>query len=660
MCASAAVVALCSLVWAASAAVPAASADTPPATDVLLIFDTTGSMTGALSAAKAEIESSMQRIDGDLPSVNYAVAQVRDYASLYGDPGDSPWQVNQPMTGDRASILSAVDALQAEGGGTAPESYARALWEARSDGAVGWRPGAKRVVVLVGDSYPHDNDLDEGIASSDWIVGAPWDTGADPGPDEALGTPDDLDWQSVLTQLGADDMPLMFLFYKGTEALLPYWQSWTGTTGGLVERAGSGQFPADLVYLVERGAGLPPCLDAEDSPPCAEVPPDQARTWKGTRKDVPVDSAAADRLPFQLRVTGTLAASGELLESAAATLSSDPGSTLKVTGPDVPPATLALGTGRLDPPDGFTSSPPSLALGLAWPASPANRGASLPLFTLTSNSDYRRTFAHIQVGTTLNGSLTTSVGSVVAWADAHRWLGRTGRGATLAWWLAQNGNRVPSAYGTPLQFDDLAPLLREFVVRAGQLAGSLNIKHSATRAPGLKASVLSSGRGLRRTMPAWKAQVPPQPIPAGVDAAGLRQELGVLPAARRDLRRGSWRPLRVLASRASASLLAMPLPSQQRPLWLSARRVRPGRTLTVLASGLRGARNLGVTIVGPGYSAEGRLKARAGSAAAKLILPRALSPGNYWVGVLDFSRLDRPGGTVRVASGRFAVTRRGR
>src|SRR3954469_6527088 len=157
-------------------------------------------------------------------------------------------------------------------------------------------------------------------------------------------------------------------------------------------------------------------------------------------------------------------------------------------------------------------------------------------------------------------------------------------------------------------------------------------------------------------MPAWRSQVPVQPVPGGVDAAGLRQGLAVLPAVRRDLRRGSWRPLRALASRASASLLAMPLPSQEQPLWMSARRVRGGRSLTVLASGLRGARHVGVTIVGPGYSSEGVAKARAGSAAAKLVLPKTLPAGRYWVGVLDFSRLDR-GGPVRIASGRFALTR---
>src|SRR4051812_1802621 len=511
--ASAITLAVCSFALVAAVAAPAASADAPPATDVLLIFDTTGSMSGALTSAKAEIESAMQQIDADLPNVQYALAQVRDYPTLSGDTGDNPWQLDQNMTDDRASIVSAVEALQSHGGGSAPESYARALWEADSGGTVSWRPGAKRVVVLVGDSYPHDDDLDQGIASSDWVVGAPWDTGADPGPDETLGPSDDLDWQSVLAQLGAHDMPLMFLFYNGTTALSPYWQSWTGATGGLMERAGSGQLPNDLVYLVERGAGLPPCLDPNDSPPCAEVPSDQARTWKGTRKNVPVDTAAADRVPFQMRVTGTLTASGDLLKSTTAAVHADPANTLELGGPDLPTAKFGLSSGHFDLPGGATSAPASLSLELAWPASATNRGASLPLYSLRSHTDYQRTFAHIGVDAALDGTLNTSVGAIAAWASAHDWLGRSGRGAALAWWLTQNGNRVPTAYGTPLRFDALTPLLRDFVVRAVQLAGELKIKPTATRAPGLKASVLSSGRGLRHTMPAWRSQVPVQPVP---------------------------------------------------------------------------------------------------------------------------------------------------
>lgn len=636
---------------------PAAHADAPAATDVLLILDTTASMDTALAAAKTEIESSIDQINSDLPNVHYALAQVRDYESVYGEPGDSPWQLVQPMTDDSASIVSAVGGLHASGGGTAPESYARALWEGRLGGSVGWRPEAKHVIVLVGDAFPHDDDLDEGIATTDWIVGAPWDTGIDPGPDEVVGTSDDLDWQAVLAQLAADDTPLMFLFYRGTDPMLPYWNSWTAATGGLMENGGSGQLPTDLVYLVERGAGLPPCIDPTDSPPCAEAPHDHTTNWKGKRGSVELDRAAADRVPFQLRVTGAIDATADLLDPTTATLSTDPNRTLEIAGPLAPTATYGLATGRFDNAPGASSSPPSLTLGLAWPESATDRGAALPLFTIASHTAYQRTFAHVQFDATVQGSLTTSVGVMATWADTHRWLGRVGRGSALSWWLAQYANRVPSAWGTPLQFDALTPMLRAFIARARELAGNVTPPRPAAKPPGLRASVLSRGRRLRRSMPAWHADVPAQFASSPSDGAGLRRELAVTPAGRKALRHGSWRRVSALASRASASLLGMPLASRQQPLWVSAKRVRAGHAVTVLASGLRGARELGVTIVGPAYSAEGRLRARAGTAAATLLLPADLPAGRYWVGVLDFSRLDRSSGPVRIASTGISVKR---
>jgi hypothetical protein len=643
------------MLFACGAGAPAANADAPAATDVLLILDTTASMETALAAAKAEIETSVNQINSDLPNVHYAVAQVRDYQNVYGEPGDTPWELVQPMTDDTASVVNAVGGLHASGGGTAPESYARALWEGRLGGSVGWRPQAKHVIVLVGDAFPHDDDLDQGIPSADWIVGSPWNTGTDPGPDETVGTPDDLDWQTVLSQLASDETPLMFLFYRGTDPMLPYWDSWTAATGGLMENGGSGQLPTDLVYLVERGAGLPPCIDPSDSPPCAEAPHDHTTNWKGKRGSVELDRAAADRVPFQVRVTGAVDATADLLDPTTATLSTDPNRTLEIAGPLAPTATFALATGRFGDAPGVSSSPPSMTMNLAWPDSATDRGAALSLYTLASHSSYSRNFAHVQLDATVQGSLSTSVGVMATWAETHRWLGRVGRGSALAWWLTQYANRVPSGWGTPLQFDALTPMLRGFIARARELAGNIKPQRPAAKAPALRASVLSRGRRLGRSMPAWRANVPAQFASSPSDGAGLRRELGVMPAGRKALRHGSWRRVRALASRASASLLGMPLASRQQPLWVSARRVRAGHPVTVLASGLRGARELGVTIVGPAYSAEARLRARAGTAAATLLLPPDLPAGRYWVGVLDFSRLDAASGPVRIASTAISV-----
>jgi hypothetical protein len=223
-------------------------------TDVTIVFDATGSMSDALGEAESQISDVIGQIDSRYSDVQYAVASVRDYAGLYGDEGDEPWTLLQPMTSDRNAIAGAIGGLVAQGGGDEPEAYGRALYEADHDPAIGYRPGAKRLVVLVADSVPHDNDLNQGIDPSVQTQGSPFDTGVDPGPDGIVGTSDDIDWQSELSALKADGLPLYFVLFKGDASLLPYWQTWAGVTGGSASDSSSGQLGNSLVTAISAGA----------------------------------------------------------------------------------------------------------------------------------------------------------------------------------------------------------------------------------------------------------------------------------------------------------------------------------------------------------------------------------------------------------------------
>src|SRR4051812_47405411 len=100
------------------------------ATDVVIVFDTTGSMRDALDEAKDQVNDVIAEVDRRFGDVRYAVASVRDYGSSYGSSGDRPWQLQQPLTDNRALVASAIDGLSARGGGDDPESYGRALREA--------------------------------------------------------------------------------------------------------------------------------------------------------------------------------------------------------------------------------------------------------------------------------------------------------------------------------------------------------------------------------------------------------------------------------------------------------------------------------------------------------------------------------------------------
>jgi hypothetical protein len=244
----------------------AASAMTPPQTDVMFVFDTSGSMSGALEEAKTEISEVMASIGGSLPDVHFGLAEVRDYGGSIYDPesSDEPWRLDVPLTSNVSAVSNAISGLSAEGGGDGPEAYGRALWETDTNPSVGWRPEASHVIVLVADNVPHDDNLDEGIPESDWVEPEPWDTGEElPGtwgiPDTVWAPGDNLDFQSVLAQLKSDGKPLEMVSYHDTsENYLAYWEHWASLSGGQALEASSGELSGRLTTLAEEGARTAP------------------------------------------------------------------------------------------------------------------------------------------------------------------------------------------------------------------------------------------------------------------------------------------------------------------------------------------------------------------------------------------------------------------
>jgi von Willebrand factor type A domain len=248
-----------------------AAAETPAHTDVMLVFDTSGSMEGQLEEAKQEIQEVIAHVNATLPDVQYGVAEVKDYAKAYGNgPEEIPWKLDQALTSNAASISTAIAPLKAFGGGDGPEAYGRALWETDTNPNIGWRAGARHIIILIADNVPHDNNLDEGIPESQWAEEgkpAPWNTGEElPGtqniPGSVWGPGVSTDFQTTLGQLNADGKTLGMVDFRGTESgYLPYWEYWAGLTGGQALVGGSKELASKVTTLIETRATttLPSC-----------------------------------------------------------------------------------------------------------------------------------------------------------------------------------------------------------------------------------------------------------------------------------------------------------------------------------------------------------------------------------------------------------------
>jgi hypothetical protein len=268
--------ALCALL-AVSCTVMAskASAAAPPSsTDVMFVFDTSGSMGSELEEAKEKIQSVMSALSATLPNVAFGVSRVEDVPDWDGGPeflGTQPsesefeanpekaWQLGQPISTDQSASTTAINNLTIDDGGDLPESYGRALYEADTNPSVGWRPGARHEIVLIADNVPHGENLDEGLPESEWIAN-PFDTGKEapakagiPGSLWAPGT--DLQIVPVAKQLAADGKPLEEVeFFGGETGYLHYWEYWAGLSGGTALEGTSGELASRLTTLIEGGA----------------------------------------------------------------------------------------------------------------------------------------------------------------------------------------------------------------------------------------------------------------------------------------------------------------------------------------------------------------------------------------------------------------------
>lgn len=240
--------------------------------DVLFAIDLTGSMGQEREQLQAVMQDVIDRLRGLVPDVAFGLASYRDYftsgggfepctynAGQYGGIGDWPWRVEQAVTTDRALMQAAVEALpSAAGGGDGPESCTRMMLEAAEDPAVGWRSGARRLLVSLSDAVPHDCNLLACLGGS----GTPF--GIDLGRDGLPATGDEIAVLDAVDALVRESVTLLHLDSSGGggldgRSLQEIWNCWAQRTDGeAVALAADGSVPggvdlSELIASLARG-----------------------------------------------------------------------------------------------------------------------------------------------------------------------------------------------------------------------------------------------------------------------------------------------------------------------------------------------------------------------------------------------------------------------
>jgi alpha-tubulin suppressor-like RCC1 family protein/Mg-chelatase subunit ChlD len=118
--------------------------------DLAIVFDTTGSMSGAIADAKAQATDLAQHWTDLFDNGRVGLVDFKDIDQ--GDPYAA--RLDADLTGDVSSFQTAVNALSASGGGDYPEAQLSGIMTALDQ--MSWADGATKAVVVITDAPGKD------------------------------------------------------------------------------------------------------------------------------------------------------------------------------------------------------------------------------------------------------------------------------------------------------------------------------------------------------------------------------------------------------------------------------------------------------------------------------------------------------------------------
>ena len=208
--------------------------------DVFLLADSTGSMGDEIAQVQTDAALILNTLLGDA-NIDFQVG-VGDYKDFPDD--DYAFQLAQSITDDSVALTDAINDWDADGGNDTPEGQLYAFDRLVNDPGIGWRPGAKRIIVFFGDAPGHDpicadiSGLGYEITEASAIAGL---QGAGPGGTTIIGVSSDGGLNSLFT---SDD----YTPFCGNSMGGPgQADRIADATGGLVEEIGN---PAEVTTAI--------------------------------------------------------------------------------------------------------------------------------------------------------------------------------------------------------------------------------------------------------------------------------------------------------------------------------------------------------------------------------------------------------------------------
>jgi LPXTG-motif cell wall-anchored protein len=131
--------------------------------DIVFAIDTTGSMSGAIDSVKTNVRSIIDSVRAKTSTYRFALVTYKDHPVGGGDSTDYPSQVDLGFGSDVSKFETVLDGLEVSGGGDWEESvYSGAMAGLGLD----WRPGVRKVMIVLGDAPPKDPEPVSGFTAA--------------------------------------------------------------------------------------------------------------------------------------------------------------------------------------------------------------------------------------------------------------------------------------------------------------------------------------------------------------------------------------------------------------------------------------------------------------------------------------------------------------
>lgn len=118
--------------------------------DIVICFDSTGSMSGEINQVKRQIEQIGTTLVTLVPKARISICTYRDIGDEYVVKGT-------PLTGSIQEVSYYLSDIRAAGGGDLPEAVDEGLYWSTTKNR--FRPQARKVILIFGDAPPHANKL---------------------------------------------------------------------------------------------------------------------------------------------------------------------------------------------------------------------------------------------------------------------------------------------------------------------------------------------------------------------------------------------------------------------------------------------------------------------------------------------------------------------